>query len=256
MGKVKRQKGITLVALIITIIILLLLAVIILDLIDNTSIINYSKNVTEDYKSAKTEEQIKLNVLSEQIDDNIKEKESILPEEYQQLEYIQSTGKQMIDTKVFSQEAKIDITFKFNKISDKSQVLVNCFGSTLGWFGLNNLGNIIIGEHSRNFANIKFNEKNSFILEYKEGKILCTDQHGNSNQFTVTPNVNFSFFGYSSYGAWANIYEAKIYTNNELIRNFIPCYRKADGRKGLYDTVEENFYENKYEEDFIAGPEV
>lgn len=256
MVRVKKQKGITLVALIITIIIILLLAVIVLELTDNISIINYSKNVVEDYKSAKIEEKNKLNVISEEIGDSIKEKNTILPDEYQQLEYIQSTGEHMIDTKVFSKEAKIDITFKFNKISDKSQVLVNCFGSTLGWFGLNYLGNIIIGAHGYNFAETIYNEKNSFILEYKDGKVLCTDQHGNSNQFAVTPNVNFTFFGYMSYGSWANLYEARIYTHNELVRNFIPCYRKLDGRKGLYDTVEGKFYENKYEKDFIAGPEV
>ena len=39
-------------------------------------------------------------------------------------------------------------------------------------------------------------------------------------------------------------YSFKIWNNNTLIRNFIPCYRISDGVRGLYDNVNDVFYTN------------
>lgn len=49
----------------------------------------------------------------------------------------------------------------------------------------------------------------------------------------------------------------KIYDNNVLIRNFIPCYRKYDNKPGLYDTVNNEFYTNQGNgDDFVVGPDI
>jgi hypothetical protein len=45
----------------------------------------------------------------------------------------------------------------------------------------------------------------------------------------------------------------KIWDNQNLIRNFIPCYRKSDGVIGLYDLVEGKFYTNSGIGDFLKG---
>ena len=64
------------------------------------------------------------------------------------------------------------------------------------------------------------------------------------------------------------VFSNKIWINNNLIRDYIPCYSittviNADGikvpanTKGMYDLVEGKFYTNQGSgEDFIAGPEV
>jgi len=54
------QKGITLVALIITIIVLLILAVVTIAAVSNDGIINYAKNAQQDYNKAQTDENTAL----------------------------------------------------------------------------------------------------------------------------------------------------------------------------------------------------
>ena len=47
--------------------------------------------------------------------------------------------------------------------------------------------------------------------------------------------------------------------NNSLVRIFIPCYRKADNKPGLYDLVNDVFYTNantSASTDFIVGPNI
>ena len=54
----------------------------------------------------------------------------------------------------------------------------------------------------------------------------------------------------------AKCYYAKIWEDDVLVRNFIPCYRKSDNEPGLYDTVNKVFYTNSGTGEFLVGPEV
>lgn len=40
------------------------------------------------------------------------------------------------------------------------------------------------------------------------------------------------------------IYSFKIYEGNNLVKDFVPCYRRSDNVIGLYDQVNKQFYEN------------
>ena len=40
------------------------------------------------------------------------------------------------------------------------------------------------------------------------------------------------------------------------LRNFIPCYRKADKVGGLYDTISGEFFENQGTGKFLIGGEI
>ena len=57
----KEQKGITLVALVITIIVLLILAMVSISLVMNTGIINRSNNAVQAYQASELNEQQQLN---------------------------------------------------------------------------------------------------------------------------------------------------------------------------------------------------
>ena len=59
------QKGITLVALIITIVVLLILAMVAIGSVNNTGIIDYAKNAANDYNAKKTEEE---GILTDTVD--------------------------------------------------------------------------------------------------------------------------------------------------------------------------------------------
>ena len=56
MKKIKQEKGITLVALIITIVVLLILAVVAIGVVKNSDIITYAKNASNMYGTEKNEE--------------------------------------------------------------------------------------------------------------------------------------------------------------------------------------------------------
>jgi len=49
------------------------------------------------------------------------------------------------------------------------------------------------------------------------------------------------------------VYSFKLYDGETLIRNFIPCVRKEDGVAGMFDTVQQKFYENNGTGDFVWG---
>ena len=49
------------------------------------------------------------------------------------------------------------------------------------------------------------------------------------------------------------IYSCKIYDNDNLIRDFVPC-KTLTGTVGLYDIVNQAFYTNVGTGSFIAGP--
>lgn len=48
----------------------------------------------------------------------------------------------------------------------------------------------------------------------------------------------------------------KIEQNGILVRNFIPCYRRADKLAGMYDIVGNVFYTNAGSGSFTIGPDV
>ena len=52
------------------------------------------------------------------------------------------------------------------------------------------------------------------------------------------------------------IYNAKVYDNNILIRNLVPCYRKSDNVIGMLDMVNNVFYTNAGSGTFTKGNNV
>ena len=69
--------------------------------------------------------------------------------------------------------------------------------------------------------------------------------------YNGTSGPNYYFKG--------RIYNLRLYDNNVLIRNFVPCY-KINGNQnipGMYDTVTATFYEKGTNSgDFTYGPAV
>ena len=56
--------------------------------------------------------------------------------------------------------------------------------------------------------------------------------------------------------ASAILYYCKIWEDDVLVRDFVPCYRKSDNAVGLLDKVENKFYENAGTVAFEKGPNI
>lgn len=201
---------------------------------------------------------------------------------YQELDYIESTGTQYIDTGVtLKQSIRFSITFKTNiesrqnKTTQTNATLIGAgdntsniiksfnYGSNIGqkeiflWSGIfYEKGNVIANTSSTPFLN-----KSTIELK-SDGYWYINGTKNNTLQKSSTGVSDFTLliFGYNSTGTkkpfnYGNmtLYGTKIYDGDTLIRDFVPCYRKSDGEIGLYDIVYDVFYTNAGTGTFVIG---
>lgn len=326
--KLTKQSGITLIALVLTIIILLILATVSIQVLTgDNGLLQKAQTAKEENEDAKELELIKLAVsaaqlagqgsittdnlngeLRENFSDNsinVDEKSGgwffkknkeytifddgkiqegnlllLLPKEYQQVEYIESSGTQWIDAKINEISKKIQIKIKFMLLNKKDHTLFCCrtspFNSrTLFILQLDGFRN------DQNNQQIQINEKlqlntvytvdssqtylklnDKILYEYPENTGIDLN-----NTFTILNCNNYLDFSEMSniFGFEGKIYYYEIH-DDKLIRNFIPCYatttvtdvdgiQRQAGTVGLYDTVEGKFYVNKGTGTFGYGME-
>ena len=330
------EHGITLVALIITVIVLLILAIVSIRLVINGGIIDRAEKGTESYSEAEIKEQIKLaysecqtaiwdgtsgdagafitarlqsafgndnvknvSVLNGKVEAEIKtkgefvkysydagtmtlgiveENNILLPDEYQQVEYIESTGTQYIDTGFKpNNKTKLSIYVEPTNIPETSS-----------WFGARNANSDTEGiafllwqvgdsfrfdynNQKQTSVRIENNKKisvlwdrnniyidNNLVSTFNETEfecpvtlILCSSKNNRVDGISVNEdNVDTRM-------SKLKIYNCSIWNNDVLVRKYIPCYKNSDNKPGLYDTVNNVFYTNQGSgDDFTIGPNV
>ena len=192
-----------------------------------------------------------------------------IPAEYQQVEYIQGTGTQWIDTGVLASEN--------NSFEVKAQLLHTNENSQTIWGGRRSSSNPIQGNQ---LSCVKSTGTYQFCCGDNVGlsKDWDTNLHtfyANKNklyidgnlEYTVTSNViteenSVCLFATNTGGTvWfaggsLKMFYCKIWNNETLIRDFVPCYRKSDNVVGLYDRVNNVFYANAGTGEFLKGANV
>ena len=329
----KKEKGITLIALVITIIVLLILAgVVIATITGDNGLLQKATDAKIETIEAEGLERIKLAVMASR-DENginttslvknlsqingltdannleilentaitlpksvklnntkyeIKEdgtvEKILLPKEYQQVEYIESSGIQYINTGILAKkniqiETEIEVTTKqqdttvfgyyndytsFNSNGDYYHLTPYSNKWYFGKNGIEGSANIYKDAIGMKY-NIIFNDINGAIIINNE--ILCTNEI-----FEAPDDTNIAI---SKRGSNANHRNGKFkyfYFNvfdkdeNKVIREFLPCYATTtvtdvDGEQclagtvGLYDTVNGQFYTNQGTGTFGYGME-
>ena len=201
--------------------------------------------------------------------------ETLLPDGYTPLEYIESTGTQYIDTGVKANlNTRVVLDFQLSSYNNNGYIL----GSRTS----QNTNAFIIGSNSGKFVNTTFPfaqfdsvgptsvqqapnfDLNRHVYElssdgfYIDG-ILYT-RYSNSTSFSTQENI--TLFGRYSSGAFAygiyRLYSFKLYDGNNLIHSFVPAKRTRDNAIGMYDLAAPNpetaFYMNAGGGTFIDGP--
>ena len=309
------RSGITLIALVITIIVLLVLAGIAISMIaGDNGILTKTKTTVKSNIDAQEQEELQLVVIAAKLagmgdlttdnlnnelrtkynnselevtevpvgwiysgytiykDGLIKKGEILVPIEYTQVEYIESTGTQYIDTGVKPNNNTVTEIKCSPIIGD--EVMSN--GAILGaryssgvkeyrlQIGVSSdskirtiqrvYNNEIYGFRDSYYEwfkdyiyNIKFG-----VNTYINGELLDTFDNGD-----FTPDINMYLFAFNNNGnilgySQSRIYFCKIYDNDILVRNFIPCKNTSD-IVGLYDAVSGTFYQNAGTGTFEAG---
>lgn len=200
-------------------------------------------------------------------DDYIIEKDPF-KDSYQQVEYIESTGTQYIDTG-FIPNSNTSIEMKASN-SSTSNACLYCARGSLGYtdntytaflIGGTSLG---VDYYDTQYAGIMTATKDMVYvykqyknLVYVNGELVKTLTESEfSSEYDMY--LMASHQGGSSLGNIGNVklYYCKIWAGETLVRDLVPCYRKSDNVVGMYDLVNGVFYTNAGTGEFIKGADV
>lgn len=191
-------------------------------------------------------------------------KKNRLPGEYQEVEYIESTGEQYISINMYGTEkTRIVIDATITKTSVVTQLCGNLVDTSKAIsFNLIETSTAITRFGNKSTSGLAYNYVTSDIRTlfdlsndgyYIDGINRWTP---NSSDFTTGGHLRIFAASNSSNKAIGKLYSAKIYENGVLVRDMIPCYRKSDNVVGMYDIVNDVFYTNAGTGTFIKGGNV
>lgn len=195
-------------------------------------------------------------------------RKSILPSEYQQVEYIEGTGTQYIQLPYgFDNTDTIIIDASINEINtDRFLVapttwndnnnrfaIVGIYGSVycIG-YGNTSTGNTRLLPYTTNDYDVHRWTYNNYMFDMPE---LNLTKDARSYTFGGTTQNLKLFYGYARISAGKVAYYKHSKLNGNVYE-FIPCYRKADGVVGLYDRINNVFYTNDGTGTFGKGSDV
>lgn len=191
----------------------------------------------------------------------------ILPNEYQSIEYIESSGTQWIDTGIIPTNSTLSrikfmpliiegsVIFGHNGTSDTTDYRLFNYNSTF-YFDLpggSSEGNRIYS------GSCPVNTAQEIELDDFYIRNLATDTtivSGSIISFTSTKTLTLNYSERTSGITSARWYYADIWDDGVLVSSLVPCYRKSDNVIGMYDFISETLLVNQGTNEFIAGLEV
>ena len=204
-----------------------------------------------------------------------------LPSEYQEVEYIEGTGTQYINTGVYVDVNSLAMQIDFqltNNDYDSGSFLIGGMGTSTMRFYISVLKktetsskakrvDLGLGDGWCTDSDVADFNRHIWKVDmynlkvYKDGESKTntggTYSKGTSSSMWVGifggSNGNGDKYGGCSEGYF---YNAKIWQEDILIHNYVPCYRKSDNEVGLYDIIGGQFYSNSGTGDFIAGTNI
>lgn len=178
---------------------------------------------------------------------------SALGTEYQEVEYLESTGTQYIDTGVLpnANTTSAVVEFELLKVTEgKEQWALGQWYGSNGWrCGYQYVNSAVSFDKQRGF---------SYSATAINKRIV-----GVSAASSITSPYTMILFAQQEQGniryvetSFQRIYGCKIWEDGVPIREFVPCYRIADAEPGMYDVVNKVFYTNDGTGTFVLGPVV
>ena len=215
----------------------------------------------------KTYGSLQHNIFNVQVGQDLKIIPNKLPYGYEELEYLESSGTQYINTGV---SLGVNSTvFISATVQGKGDVgMVYSFDQDYNGSYMQDNGSIFrasgLGTNSSNSL-VKTNVSSRWISTSSEFTSVHTIGEETSSEYTSTRvdglNNYITLFTAAAWNAansrWSGrIYRCSISKNNTLVRNLIPAKRTSDNVLGLYDTVSGTLFTNAGSGTFIAGPVV
>lgn len=193
-----------------------------------------------------------------------------LPSGYKQLDYIESTGSQYINSgyKISSNHAKIVMDFQLTTLPSDSYAFGSVYTSSpyngfwLRWdnnkFGgaAGNDGQFlqVTSGYDTNRNDASYEANNGTATLTVNGSTVTRSYSGslitNTNWYLFARNYDSSYLY-----AQIKLYAFELYDNGVKVRDYVPCIRISDNAIGLYDVVNATFTASATGTPFVAGEE-
>lgn len=180
---------------------------------------------------------------------------NVLPTGYTQLDYIETTGTQYIDTGFIpNQDSRIVCEFMYLGGTGIYGARTSTAGENFALRVINNKWQP--GYHKVHSSSIASDDnwhtadqdKNVFSID-GEVAIECAEAEFVSPQSIILGGINAKNAVYYGLGRYRT---CQIYDNGVMVRDLIPC-KNADGEIGMYDMLNAVFYGNAGTGTFVAG---
>lgn len=188
-----------------------------------------------------------------------------LPDGYTQLEYIESTGTQWINTGISPNTGTgLKISFETSQITDAQTPVGSRSEGSVGYFGCayENSNFYVYWGSGTHLSSVSANTQYLYKLNYYNDKKWSLNDavSGSLSQSASITSNAVSLFKFNAPDGGQQYFIGKIYsvvfTQGESVSaEFIPC-KNVSGVIGMYDIVGGVFYPNAGTGEFVAGPEV
>lgn len=191
-----------------------------------------------------------------------------LPKEYQEVEYLCSTGTQYIDTDMYGYNYT-RLVVDFMPVTPPSNYNYGqVFGTlTSGGNSLNinwrtgSSGVLRFGTQttaSASYNGSPTGQRTTWELS-QDGLVIDGEKSASFDKQTFQTNEKMHLFRVNNSSIVfrdLRIYNAQIWENGVLVRNYVPCYRVLDNVAGMYCTKTNTFYQNAGTGKFSIGSKV
>lgn len=187
-----------------------------------------------------------------------------LPEGYTQVEYIQSSGTQYIDTGFKpNQDTRVVCKAQYTDISGSFCLFGARYSVSERRYDFLVTSKQFFSEYNSNSGSYTTLPATTDVLEIDKNKNVTTINgvtHSTHNYVAFQAPCNMLLFAENTNNsphlqAKAKIYCFQIYDNGVLARDYVPC-KNSGGVFGLYDLANDVFYQNAGSGTFAAGEEV
>ena len=181
-----------------------------------------------------------------------------LPDEYQEVEYIEGDGGQYMpvinNLNNRAINGNLTVGYKFQATVHDRAMYFSTITCNLSSGQAYSLGYI----NANSYLYIRWNQmvnSNTQVVGYQVGDIVEVIRTNNVE--TILETYSLFTHGNSSTLTWkGRIYKYWLKLDSKYLFNWIPCYRKSDNVIGLYDLVSGTFSTNIGTGTFLKGPNV
>lgn len=204
-----------------------------------------------------------------------------LPDTYQQVEYLASSGTQYINTNISPDNyTSLDIVYKDTSATGSNYVVGsrNASSSTINYAVSGASATLAISStfngssytlpYTRStdnmhhiYQNVEYNQSSGYRL-YTSATNLTTSAtstgYTSYSSGVAAQAAAFHVFGFNSGNIHRGmqLYQLRIWKSGSLVGEFVPCYRVSDSVAGLYNLVDGSFHTNLGSGSFTVGADV